>query len=136
MRYLGNHPLFTGHPIEPHLDWINALFWHLKLDKKKISDGLFKFILHLVTGKKVGGKSREKNWNKKVLNCLSVGTRNYSEYSLVMMSSFSFSQQNIIVYLFLSLIRKMPGINGQASFIIWIKMTVQILDIETKTIRI
>ena len=81
MRYLGNHPLFTGHPNEPHLDWINALFWHFKLDKKKISDGLFKFILHLVTGKKVGGKRREKNWNKKVLNSLSVGTRNYSEYS-------------------------------------------------------
>ena len=83
MRYLGNHPLFTGHPNKPHLDWINALFWHFKLDKKKkkISDGLFKFILHLVTGKKVRGKRREKNWNKKVLNSLSVGTRNYSEYS-------------------------------------------------------
>ena len=64
------------------------------------SDGLFEFMHHLVTGKKVWGKRREKNWNKKVLNSLSWGTRNYSEYSLVMMSSFSFSQQNIIVQVY------------------------------------
>ena len=101
MRYLGNHPLFTRHPNEPHLDWINVLFWHFKLDKKN-SDGLFEFTHHLVTQKKkkVWGKKREKNWNKKVLNSLSRGTRNYSEYSLVMMSSFSFSQQNIIVQVY------------------------------------
>ena len=103
MRYLDYHPLFTGHPNEPHLDWINALFWHFKLDKKKKKKKIVMDYLNLCTiwlQKKVWGKRREKNWNKKVLNSLSWGTRNYSEYSLVMMSSFSFSQQNIIVQVY------------------------------------
>ena len=101
MRYLGNHPLFTGYPNEPHLDLINALFWHFKLDKiKKNSDGLLEFMQHLVTEKKYEEKEEKKNWNKRVLNFLSRGTRNYSEYSLVIMSSFSFSQQNIIVQVY------------------------------------
>ena len=64
MRYLGNHPLFTGHPNEPHLDWINALFWHFKLDKKnkinKSSDGLFEFMHHLITEKKYEEKEEKK----------------------------------------------------------------------------
>ena len=60
MRYLGNHPLFTRHPNEPHLDWVNVLFWHFKLDKKKNSDGLFEFTNHLVTKKKYKEKEEKK----------------------------------------------------------------------------
>ncbi|KAF3975933.1 hypothetical protein CMV_000843 [Castanea mollissima] len=32
--------------------------------------------------------------------------------------------------------RKMPDINGQGSYITWIHVTAQILDIATKTVRI
>ena len=71
--------------------------FQVRLKKKKNSDGLLEFMQHLVTEKKYEEKEEKKNWNKKVLNFLSRGTRNYSEYSLVIMSSFSFSQQNIIV---------------------------------------
>ena len=50
--------------------------------------------------KKSMRKKKRKKIEIKVLNFLSRGTRNYSEYSLVITSSFSFSQQNIIVQVY------------------------------------